>query len=306
MSFAVTGGGYGLDEMRPFPKGMVWIASYPKSGNTWLRILLSNLAAGSDVPEDINKLTLDEDLAGSRELFERQTLVDSFLLRPTEIESLRAAALDAYAASRDRATFLKAHDAWTRLPDGSAALGTAARAALYIVRDPRDVAVSLAFHQGMHIDRAIEYMNKTENFSGPTASQVRQRTNGWSGHVRSWLDESGLSVFLIRYEDLHAGTADVFCKVLHFLGVSFENEAVEREEAARAVLHSDFCALQRQEREKGFAERLPGQASFFREGRPGVWRDHLTVAQVRKIETAHADVMARLAYGPVTIRECAA
>jgi hypothetical protein len=289
-----------------FPPGMVWIASWPKSGNTWLRILLSNISAGKDVPEDINKLSLHEDMAGSRELFERQTLVDSLLLFPEEIDAWRPAALDAHAASRNDATFLKVHDGWTQLPDGSAALGKAARAALYIVRDPRDVAVSFAFHQDMCIDRAIEYMNQTDSFFGPTDSQVRQRNNGWTRHVRSWLDESGLPVHLIRYEDLHADTCRVFRGVLHFLGVSFENESAAREQVSRAVRHSGFGELQRQEREKGFAERPPRQDSFFRRGRPGAWREQLNEAQVRSIETANAATMRRLDYKPVTIREHAA
>ncbi len=306
MSFATTGGSFGAKGMRAFPPGMVWIASWPKSGNTWLRILLSNIAAGKDVPEDINKLSLDGGMAGSRELFERQTLVDSFLLLPREIEALRPAALDAYAASLDRATFLKAHDAWTQLPDGSPALGKAARAALYIVRDPRDVAVSLTFHQDIPIDRAIEYMNQTDRFFGSTDTQVRQRSNGWSGHVRSWLDESCLPVRLIRYEDLHADTDGVLRDVLHFLGFSFESEAVEREEVSRAVRHASFVELQRQERVNGFAERAPRQASFFRHGRVGDWRDHLSVTQVRSIESVHAATMTRLGYKLVTVRECAA
>src|ERR1700744_407795 len=292
MSFLGTGGGF--ERMAIFPPGMLWIASYPKSGNTWLRILLANIVAGPDTPGDINKLSLEDDLAGSRELFERQTLVDSSLLHPDEIDGMRPGALDAYAASRDRATFLKAHDSWTRLPDGSPALGTVARAALYIVRDPRDVAVSLAFHQGIPIDRAIEHMNETSSFFGPSDYQVRQRTNGWSGHVRSWLDDSGLSLCLIRYEDLHADTGKAFGKVLRFLGVCFENEEVERKETLRAVRHSGFAGLQRQEREKGFAERSFRQASFFREGCVGAWRNYLKDAQVRRIETAHAATMARL------------
>ncbi len=165
---------------------MVWIASYPKSGNTWLRILLSNIAAGTDTPEDINKLSLDEDLAGSRELFERQTFVDSSLLHPDEIDGMRPGALDAYAASRDRATFLKAHDSWTRLPNGSPALGTAARAALYIVRDPRDVAVSFAFHEGISIEQAIEHMNETSSFFRPERLPGSS-ANQWLEQTRSQL-----------------------------------------------------------------------------------------------------------------------
>jgi aryl sulfotransferase len=291
--------------MLTLPGGMVWIASYPKSGNTWVRILLSNLVHGADDrPEDINNLSLHDGIAGSRRIFEDQTLVDSGLLRPCEIEGLRPSVHDAYAAS-NTAAFVKAHDAWTYLPDGTPLLGRGARAALYLVRDPRDVAVSFAFFQAVSLDHTIEQMNRPGT-SFASDSQVRQRVDDWSGHVRGWLDQTDLPVHLIRYEDLQADTPSVLRRALHFLGASFESEAAEEDSIARAVRHASFAELQRQERENGFIERSTRQELFFRQGRVGDWRRHLSEAQVRRIESAHAPTMTRLGYELLTQRESAA
>lgn len=278
--------------MLAMPDGVVWLASYPKSGNTWMRVLLSNLTSGGERPEDINDLSRRDGIASSRSTFEWQTLVDSDLLTADEIERLRPAAHDADAASRPGAAFIKAHDAYTRLPDGTPLLGRAARAALYLVRDPRDVAVSLAFHAGSGLDEAISLMNRPNGAFGGSHLQVRHRLTDWSGHVRGWLGQTDLPVHLIRYEDLQADTLEVFRRALDFLGVHCDKKAV-----ARAVCHADFAELQRQERENGFRERVEGQAMFFREGCVGGWRRHLSAAQVRAVETAHAAAMARLGYG---------
>jgi aryl sulfotransferase len=292
--------------MLTLPNGVVWIASYPKSGNTWMRILLSNLLAGAARPESINDLCLREGIAGSRELFEDQTLIDSHLLRPHEIEGLRPAVHDASVASKNAARFVKVHDAWSCLADGTPLLGRGARAALYLVRDPRDAAVSLAESQTISRDRAIDQMNRATRSLGPSHSQVRQWVSDWSGHVTSWLDQNSLPVYPIRYEDLRADTALVFGRALRFLGVSFESAYAEEEAILRAVRHSDFAVLQRQECENGFAERSETQESFFRAGRVGDWRRHLSEAQVRRIESAHAPAMTRLGYQLATDREAAA
>jgi aryl sulfotransferase len=287
------------------PGGVVWIASYPKSGNTWMRVLLSNLTGESDVPEDINNLSLRGDnIACNRDLFEDQALVDSHLLLPHEIEAWRPAVHDAYPVSKSTA-FIKVHDCWTRLADGMPLLGRAARAALYLVRDPRDVAVSFAFFLGTSLDRTIELMNRPGYALAPSHRRFGQRLDDWSGHVRAWLDQTDMPVHPIRYEDLQADTGAVFRRSLHFLGFSFENEAAEKDSVARAVRHADFAELQRQEREKGFVERSRKQQLFFRQGRVGDWRHHLSEVQARRIESAHGTTMDRLGYELVTERESA-
>lgn len=277
--------------MLVLPRGIVWLASFPKSGNTWMRILLSNLMAGGREAEDINRLALADGVASSRGLFEAATLVDSRLLTADEIDRMRPAIYEADAAEREGAGLVKAHDAYTRLPDGTPLLGRAARAAVYMVRDPRDVAVSLAFHIDDDPDDAIGYLNRPDSTFGASNRQVRQWLNGWSGHVTSWLDQTDIPVHVVRYEDLQADTTGVLRRTLDFLGATCDDDTL-----AAAVRFASFVELQRQERLSGFAERTSRTTPFFRTGVVGDWRRHLDRGQVARIEAAHADVMARLGY----------
>lgn len=276
------------------PPGLIWLASYPKSGNTWMRILLSNLFAGTEQAENINALSLQDGIVGDRSAFEDLTLVDSHLLTAEEVEALRPATHDASAAAAEGA-IVKVHDAYSRLADGTPLLGRAARGVLYVVRDPRDVAVSFAFHQSRSMEWAVDFLNTPTAFLRATEKQFRQHLGDWSSHVLGWLDQTDVPLHLIRYEDLHSNTMEVFCRALDFLGVSVRQGEVEK-----AVRHSDFSELKRQERSMGFRERVQGQEAFFREGKTGGWHRHLSKDLIRRIETDHAAVMARLGYERTT------
>ena len=277
------------------PAGLVWLASFPKSGNTWFRILLANLAAGDGGPADINTLDRDGGIAGSRDLFEAATLLDSGLMPHDDIDALRPRVYDGLARDAAGLRWMKVHDSYTRLPGGEPLLGSAARAAIYLVRDPRDVAVSLAHHNGTSIDAAIMLLNDPCGAlcGGSTSSdsQLRQKLGGWSGHVASWLDQRSIPVHLTRYEDLKADTAAAFGAALEFVGDDAGSADIER-----AVRHADFQALQRREREAGFAERKPGASPFFRAGQAGAWREILSAEQRICIENANAAMMERLGY----------
>lgn len=279
-----------------FPPGQVWLASYPKSGNTWIRILFSNLLSRSETPDDINNLALRDGIAFSRADFEANTQLDSSLLHKHEIENLLPGVHDANAANTTTARFVKVHHVWECLSDGRPLLGHTARAALYMVRDPRDVAVSFAFHQGNSLDRTIERLNRPGCFLAGGQVQFSQRLDDWSRHVRSWLDQTVLPVHLVRYEDLLADTYGVFRRVLEFLGAQFPDEPSVHQAVSKAVRHADFTELRRQESENGFRERGAKQRVFFREGRSGAWREHLSSAQVLEIERAHGAMMMRLGY----------
>jgi len=273
------------------PPGVVWLASYPKSGNTWLRVLLANLLAGGDGPQDINALDLPFRVASHRRSLDDLSLLDSDLLRHDEVERLRALTHDAFAAEQASAVFVKTHDAYTLLDDGTPILGRRARAAVHLVRDPRDVAVSYAFHCDFSFARSIAVMGDPANIlTGYRHAQTPQRLLDWSGHVNSWLDQVDVPIHVVRYEDLLADTVGEFARALAFLGIEADAGAV-----ARAVRHASFAELQAQEKDAGFVERA-GSAPFFREGRSEAWRRHLTIEDIRTIEGAHGATMERLGY----------
>lgn len=276
--------------------GPVWLASYPKSGNTWLRLLLSNLLCGRAGPESINDLGLATHSLVSRPAIEEVTLVDSFLLTREECDRIRPALMDeAWREAADHDVFIKLHDAYCYLADGRPVLGRPARAALYILRDPRDVAVSLAFHTGKPIATVVDQILSVNTRMGgiqPRHEQLSQPLLDWSGHVRSWIGQRDVPVHALRYEDLRADTTGFFSQAAAFLGLE-----ATRDDIARAVAQSDFSSLQRQETEKGFRERRPESiAPFFRAGRVGAWRDVLLPDQAAAIEAAHGAVMAEFGY----------
>jgi len=293
-------------------KRTIWLASYPKSGSTWFRLLIANLDA--ERPVDINSLHGRGGIASARARFDNLLLFPSGLLTHDECDRLRPSVYRAMAdgarpprgdnehdddeAGAGDVRFVKTHDAWTITADGEPLLGgvAAAHGAILIARDPRDVAPSLANHNGQPIDQAIAFMADPEAaFCGRIdrqQNQLRQQLPGWSGYHRSWLDQTMLPLHLIRYEDLHEATAEVLAGALAFAGVTIGAAAIER-----AVHFASFSELERQEREAGFREAPPGRkGAFFRRGIAGGWRDELMPGQARAIETAHGAMMARLGY----------
>ena len=288
----------------------IWLASYPKSGNTWMRMLIANLSAVDGKPVDINDLPERGGIASARAPFDHLLLIDSGLMTHDEIDRLRPRVYEQLARGAqddeyDRleaeppVRFVKVHDAYTLTPDGEPLLAGArgAEGAIVIVRDPRDVAPSLANHNRTGVDEAIAFMNdRNAGFCARATrqhNQLRQQLPGWSGHIASWLDQSDIPVHLVRYEDMKTDTAGILRRTLAFAG----RDATE-EEIQRAVAFADFAQLKEQEIEKGFREapRPRAGGNFFRRGEAGAWRDELTAEQVARIEAEHAAMMLRLGY----------
>lgn len=286
---------------------VVWLASYPKSGNTWLRILLGCLSLRDGEAVDINELP--SGTASARAPLDFHMLIDSGLLTHDEIDCLRPrlheilAGEQVFESTPEAGTpvrFVKTHDAYTLTPNGEPLLAgrRGAKGAILIVRDPRDIAPSLANHLEATTDAAIEFMgNADASFCGKPDrqdSQLRQKLPGWSGHVASWLEQSDIPVQVLRYEDLRNDTAGTVLKALRFSGWPVARESVEH-----AVALAAFDNLQAQERAAGFGEWFARGSSgklFFRRGEAGGWRGELTAEQVARIERAHGPMMQRLGY----------
>jgi hypothetical protein len=283
----------------------IWLASYPKSGNTWFRILNANLNMDGEETADINDLLKRGEIASARGPFDHRVLIDSGLLTHDEIDCLRPRVYQDLAQRAeddiDNPTgpgvrLVKVHDAYTLSPSGEPLLGgaKAARGAIVIVRDPRDVAPSLAHHTDTTIDETITMMNNPDSchcgFRTAQPTQLRQRLLDWSGHISSWLEQTDIPVHLVRYEDLLAVPVPHFFAAMTFAGKPSTLEAIER-----AVRLSDIGRLQAQEQEKGFRESIRGRC-FFRRGKAGGWREELNAEQVERLELAHGPMMKRMGY----------
>lgn len=235
--------------------GIIWLASYPKSGNTWLRIFLTNLMRDGGEPANINEL-FGGPIASSRALFDELTGIEASDLTPEEIDRLRPEVYEQLAAAAEETLFLKVHDAYTRTADGRELLPPgAARGAIYLLRNPLDVAVAFAHHSCCDLETIIRRMADEEYAMlanpGKLSNQVRQRLLSWSSHVRSWV-EAPIPVKVLRYEDMKQHPLETFTEAARFAGLPDEPARVRQ-----AVAFSDFQELQRQEQEGGFKERPP-------------------------------------------------
>lgn len=272
---------------------VIWLASYPKSGNTWLRLLLASCLNGGR-PVDINAIPVGSGLAFDRAAFDERLGVAAADLADDDVLALKAEALRAEVADIAPPLFLKTHDARLLLPGGDWTVPPdITRGAIYLIRDPRDVAPSLARHLGYDLDRAIDFMARPARMAQTRRAlppQLPQLWSDWSGNVESWLTAAPFPAFVVRYEQLRAAPEETLAEILGALGLSQPRQVVRDAVAATAL-----DKLRAQEAAAGFSEahRSP---SFFGAGRVGGWKELLNAEQAARIEADHGAMMRRLGY----------
>lgn len=271
-----------------------WLASYPKSGNTWFRAFLTNLRRDTDTPASIN--VLDGANSSSRRLFDETTGAESSDLTPSEVERLFPSVFEHIAARAEEPLFFKIHHAYTFGANGRPLIpGSATRGAVYLLRNPLDVAVSYAHHRGEDIETIIDGMRDEEEALAHSPDRLypvlRQSLLSWNSHVLSWMEHTAFPVHLMRYEDMSHAPLRTFSGAARFLGLSDDPQRIQK-----ALRFSSFGELQKQEQAAGFAGKSSGSPSFFRTGAVGSWRQVLTEPQARRLVHDHRGVMQQFGY----------
>lgn len=287
---------------RPLGPGrFVWLASYPKSGNTWIRAIITALGTHPHL------FTVDQLESGAQPFNVASSItaygLDSRWLNAEETDRLRTSLLTDVSWFGDNDTetpiFRKTHEVYRSADPGHEPFpATCTRAAILVVRDPRDVACSFAPFFGVDLDAAIDTMAK-ESWGGrsnPALCQTEQPWGTWSSQIESWLaPDVPFPVHLVRYEDLAVDAVATLEPVLAAVGLD-----CTREQLALAVEQTRFERLKESERQRGFRETSPKTESFFRSGRSGAWREVLDGGQVATIEHDHRPMMDRLGYESTT------
>jgi hypothetical protein len=270
---------------------IVWLASYPKSGNTWLRAFLHNFIRQPAMPHSINRL---HELSASEcnaVFFKKYDARPASQYSTRDVQRMRPLVHEDLTRLHDDLVFIKTHNACLDFHDVPLCTPAVTAGAIYIVRDPRDVAISYSSYTGLGIDAVIGFMGETNAANRSTDRQVFEFLSSWSNHVASWMGQKRKIV--VRYEDLLAEPETAFGKVVRFLG----GDDPVPERLRRAVAFSSFNALATQEAAEGYVANAPGSASaFFRQGQTGQWRDVLSAAQIGRIEMDHAVMMKRFGY----------
>lgn len=274
-------------------QGIIWLASYPKSGNTWMRAFLANLFAGEAEPVSFDRMVRfipgEASTVWYRQIFGKDFPLDN----PLEVARNRNLVQTKIATSSQTPVFLKTHS-YLGKADGYEIINmNATIGAIYIVRNPLDVVISAAPHYNKTIDETIIVMANQIMRSMASEQVVYEKVTDWSTHVRSWTQVPNPALLVLRYEDMLSQPLQTFTKVTRFLKVN-----KSKKEIAKAVKNSSFKSLKSLETKTGFEERPQHSKSFFREGKTDQWRSALTDDQIKKIIEMHYEQMKRFKYIP--------
>lgn len=282
-------------QMSVTKKNIVWLASYPKSGNTWFRVFLSNLFSDSPQAVHINNLNLTS-ISSNRGLIDSYLGIHSAELDAEEVDNLRPQVYQKLSQESEGETYIKTHEAWTKNSKGipifpeEITLGV-----IYIIRNPLDVAISYSFHNNESIDSTISVLNDEVSAlcerKDRISIQTRQKLNSWSGHVSSWIEESKLPVHVIRYEDMLHDPGNAFKGAIDFLKLEYGEP-----EIVSAIINSSFDTLRMMEDNDGFKERAINSRVFFREGKSNQWESVLSEAQINEVISHHRSIMKKFGY----------
>jgi len=288
-------------------KQIVYLSSYPKSGNTWLRCFFDAYLTGE---VDINNLVASvTDDGAQRALPGDGSNPAEFpidvqqLTRPMAMLRLvRQFEMNKAETGLDIPLFVKTHNAHM-ITNGIELLPQSlTKAVIHIVRDPRDVILSFAKHMGKDIDTAIElFFDKYRVLQDERRPKLCDFISSWPMHVASYANADTHNVRVFRYEDMKARPLDTFIKIVKHAGIEPDRARIE---AALEIV--SLANLQKQENEKGFGESSPfAKNKFFGAGATGGWQDKLTPMQIHKIEKGCNSMMKRFKYEFSTKRKVA-
>lgn len=270
--------------------GIIWLASYPKSGNTWLRVFIDNLFRNTMEPARINELRVVKYGDNVHALFEQVIGRPTVGMTDSELHRLREP-VQQFLANQPQTSFVKTHNA-LMLHEGVPLIHLKYTVgAVYLLRNPFDMVVSFADHYRISIDDTIEAIASPHHHTKTTQQAIFQILGGWTNHYRSWFAVENFSPFFLRYEDMARDPMKSFGRFMRFLGLPKNNERLKR-----AIRNSTFGEVERQELQAGFKERSHAGQKFFRSGKVGGYRDVLTERQIGRIIDTHGELLLEQRY----------
>lgn len=272
-------------------KNIIWLASYPKSGNTWTRMFLANYLMNGDQPVPINQL---HRFGMGDSITKTYAMVAGGrfdLQNHSQILKLREGVLRGIVGNNADVNFVKTHNIRSQAFGVDLIPPRFTRSAVYIVRNPLDVAVSYARHFGKTHAQTVEALAHKDNVTVSDQSTVFQYLGSWSQHVNSWTRNTVFPTLTLRYEDLQTKPEESFSSLLKHIGIPIDAKRLKK-----AIKFSAFDVLSKQESEDGFAEASPKNDKFFSKGTSGQWVSDLDPALVGEVRKAHQKVMKKYGY----------
>ena len=254
---------------------IIWLASYPKSGNTWIRSFLC-----AYLFLDLDKESFSFDVLRHIPSFPNKKLFNAHGSDPKNLQEVAETWIKVQRKINlnKKINFLKTHNASGNynkhyFTDKNNTLG-----AIHIVRDPRDVLVSYSRYIKKNIRETLKLISSDnhigflEDYEG-VEGEIR---GSWSQHYNSWKNFNIKETIIIKYEDLIEDPFENFLKVINYLNKLFKLK-VDEEKIKKCIKITNFNNLQNLEKKTGYKEKLTNnlEAPFFNTGKTKQWQKEL-------------------------------
>ena len=281
---------------------IIWIASYPKSGNTWVRSLLStylyseNGSFNFSLLKKILKFPSKKYLEYFTKDFSDIKKVSEYWIPAQERINLQ---------NENKSIFLKTHSALCTLENNPFTNKKNTQAVIYIVRDPRNVITSIGNHYSMNTEESYNFMIDNSRILtgdkwGGDNFGISEVLGSWSEHYKSWKNIKFAPILNIKYEDLINDTKKSLIEIINFLQ-KFTDIKIDDKKILKTVESCNFENLRKMEKNEGFveaaySEKANKKVDFFHLGKKNNWKNLLNQEMEKKIREAFHDEMKELNY----------
>lgn len=279
-------------QMAPAKASIVWLASYPKSGNTWARIFLANYLMNPDEPisiNDVHRFGIGDSIAktyymvASPETPDLNDYLTTLRLRDPVLRGIINNGADI--------NLVKTHNIRSQAYGTELIPPRYTRSAVYIMRNPLDMVLSYARHYGITLDEAVTAIGRSDNANASDQATVWQYLGSWSEHVNSWTSKAPYPSLVLRYEDMLDKPEETFAALVTHMGVPLDSARLKK-----AIRFSSFKEVSKQEQKGGFKENPGKSETFFTSGKAGGWKEALSPELVEQVKSDHRATMTRFGY----------
>ena len=282
-----------------------WIASYPKSGNTWLRALISSYYYSKDG-------VFNQDLLKKIDQFPTKKYFNGFDYDKkiaTDTCKFWIKAQEKINENKKELKFFKTHNIFGKLNNYDFTNRQNSIGCLYVVRDPRNVFTSLKNHYQLNDDQAIKWMTNDKNFIyyvqkfEENGYSDFQFISSWNVNYESWKVQKKIPIKFIKYEDLQNQTYYVFKEIIKFINQIVNlKEKVNTDKIKTVLKTTTFEKLKQNEINHGFSESVTSRDDkdkkipFFNLGPKNDWRKIINDDLKAKLENIFENDLKDLSY----------
>ena len=272
---------------------IIWIASYPKSGNTWVRAFLSTYLDSTDGKFNFSLLDKIGEFPDHNILNKFMDSKDFYNLSEVSKYWIKVQEL---INSNKKLTFLKTHSSLCNINGNKFTNSDNTLAFVHIVRDPRNIVLSMANHFGITQEESYKiisdkmYIIYPKKNNHPIPSTL---VSSWNNHYLSWKNSDSINKIVIKYEDLIKNTKDTFEKIINFLSEHAKIK-YDEEKIVNSIDVTQFNNLKKNEDKYGF--NMGQKNKFFYLGKKNDWKNLLDPGMGEKINIQFKSEMNELGY----------